>query len=1183
MQLPLRIALCGGLRVERQGSAIQGALAGRQGREIFAYLALNRGRPVSRDELAVLLWPDRAPRAPEAALNTILARLRRVVGHSVLGARGQLALALPPGSWVDLEAAEEAAGRAESLLGEGRPSEALGQAATGLEIVAAPLLPEVRHAWIDQRRAEVDELRSRMYMATARAGLQLGGSNLDDATRAAQCLIEREPFRESGYALLMEVLAARDDVAEALLVYERLRALLRDELGVTPSARVAALHDKLLRAESTAALTPSTRPASAEAAERLVPLPDALARNSRRRPVGRELELDLLRQRWSELTRHNRSVIAISGEPGIGKTMLAAALARAVHRDGAIVLYGQAQEDAIIPYAPLVEALRHYIMHAYDPRRKDTLSIHLGELAWLIPELARRRTERSPTPGDPRLERARLYQAVAALLAHTASERPVLLVLEDMHCADAETILMVRHLLREVTQQPVLALVTYQDSEVTADHPLCRMLSNVRRDVGVTRLPLRGLPEQAIFELLANGARPTGEFVRSLREHTSGNPFFIEEIVQTLRESGSGLDRGAFCVGELIDLPDGVREVIQNRLRRLEEPTRAALVAAAVLGHEFSLELLQSMIGEQSLGYALEQAVRAGLIVPDSRSSERYRFRHTLARQAIYRSVARSTRADLHLQAARALEERRRIAYVEPAQLAQHLVQSDRSSVADKAIGYLREAASRALATHAYEDAAGHYRRALEVLERHRPRDPVTRCGLLLKLGAVCWQASGPSARVVFEEAVAVARGLEDHSQFAEATLGLGGRFYAPTGPDEPYIHLLEEALQWIRDDGALRTRVLGRLAEHIIFVDPARAARLSEDAVRTARALNDPVLLATTLLSRHAALLHVEHVDERRRTASEAIDHARRTEEREVEALAHHWLLYDLLELGDLQGAVGAQARLAELAREIDQPLYRHSALAWQRVIELMMGRFERAAQLAHEAVNLALSKHGEDANTHFIAQQLAVVPYLGGEAWLRPAAESRATGSDPTGSDPLWSAAVCLLRSDSAEPTTANGNCGALAADRLAALPRTIFWLTTLSWVVEVCVREQDHDRAAVLYELLAPYADRFVQLTFCGSFGCLSRHLGLLAGELGASRQASEHFEEAVRRHAMLGATALEAWARCDYAEALASGRAAGSDRDARAIVERGLAAAESCGATRLSARLRRLTAVGALQTN
>jgi DNA-binding SARP family transcriptional activator/tetratricopeptide (TPR) repeat protein len=1175
--MALRIRLCGGLVAELGGKPIEPQLAGRQGREVFAYLVLHRGRPVSRDELAALLWPDRPPRSPEAALNTILARLRRILGHAVLPARAQLSLELPPQSWIDVEAAEEAALRAETLLAEESAAEALELAGSAMDIVAATLLPEVQHAWIDQRRSEVDDVGSRLLTVTVRCGLMLGGARLVDSDRAAHRLIEREPFRESGYAMLMEVRAARGDVAEALLVYERLRVLLRDELGIPPSARVAALHDRLLGEGSSRGSAAPVPSHGREEPEDLpsVPLPGLLARSSERRLVGRDPELAVLRQRWSELAADNRCVIALEGEPGIGKTTLAASFAREAHRSGANVLYGRAEEEAIVPYAPLVEALRHYVVHRSDFRFDQGLGIHLSELGWLIPELADHRAEPRVSTDDPRFQRMRLYQAVAALVAHAASQRPVLLVLEDLQWADADTLLILRQVLREATPRPVLALVTYRASEVAVDHALWRVLSEFHRALGVTRLALRGLGDEAIADLLGNGDRPRAEFVQRLREHTSGNPFFVEEVLRSLRESGSGKARD-LSIDDLVVLPEGVQDVIQDRLRRLDPPTRDALAAAAVLGHDFDIEMLESVVDDDRLAHALDAAVRAGLVLDQSQPGEGYRFRHALGREAIYRSIGRSRRAQLHVRAARALEQRRQLTDVDAAQLAHHFVESDRSEVADEAIAYSREAAEKKLETHAYQDAAHHYRRALEVLERHRAHDLPMRCSLLRGLGAVCWQGSGPGARVIFEQAVAVARGLGEHSHFAEAALGLGGRFYAPTGPDEPYIALLEEALPWVRDDDALRARLLGRQAEHLIFVDANRAARLSAEALEVASRLRDPSVLAAALLSRHAALLHVRHLDERRRLATDEVELARRHGLGELEALGHHWLLYDLLEAGDVIAATASRRRLQALADELCQPLYRHSGLVWGRVLEQLSGRFERAARLAHEALNVAQGAHGEDANTHFLAQQLGVVHDQGGEERLLRVLEQRTTGGQP-----LWSAAACLLEPDGADGSVVQRAFDALTASTLFDLPRDVFWLTTLAWLAEASARVGDPERTAVLYEILAPFADCFVQLTFNGSFGCVHRHLGLLAGTLGRPRQAAEHFEEALRRHAAIPAPALEARTYCDYAESVLADRAAGSTRDARLMIERAGRLAEACGATKISQRQRRLLPRGAPQ--
>lgn len=1167
---PLRIGLCGGLVVGTGGKQIEANLAGHQGRELFAYLVLNRDRPVSRDELAALLWPDQPPRAPEASLNTILARLRRVLGHSVLDGRAQLTVRLPAGSWIDVEAAEDAAIRAHSTLAQGSAAEAIELASSALAIVAAPLLPDVRHAWIDQRRIDVDDLRSRLLAMTVRAGLAAGGPSLDAAERGARALIEREPFRESGYALLMEVHAARGDIAEALLVYERLRTLLRSELGIPPSARVAALHEKLVRHDSSIHSVLSQSVRQTRDADESTALPEALTRSSRKGLVGRERELSVLSRRWAELAGETCSIVTLAGESGIGKTALAATFGREVHEGGGIVLYGRAQEDAIIPYAPLVEALRHYVAHGPDLQLDKTLRIHIGELGWLIPELADHRSERRVSTGDARLERLRLYQAVAALVARIAADRPVLLVLEDLHCADTETILMLRQLLREATRRPMLALLTYQDGSVTGDHPLSRLLSDLRHDLCITRVILHGLEVAAIGELFGDAERPTAEFLRYLREHTSGNPFFIEEIVRDLRETGSSLADVEIAVEGSMPLPDGVQELIQDRLHRLAPVTRDVLAAAAVLGHEFDEELIEAVFGDEDVATALDPAVGSGLIVDASQAGGHYCFCHGLARQSIYRSIGRSRRAHLHLLAAQALEQRRRTGFVEAAELAHHFIATGRSEVADRAISFSCEAATRARAARAYEDAALHYRRAIEVLERHRADDTATRCELLLELGNVCWQGSGPGARLIFEQAVAVARGMDEYSRFAEATLGLGGRFYAPTGPDEPYIRLLEEALQWVCQDDPLHIRVLGRLAEHLGFADPSKAARMSQRALAAARDVGDPLLLASTLLSRHAALLHVQHLDERKRLATEAVELAHRNDERELEALAHHWLLYDVLEAGELDNAARLHAELQRLADELGQPLYRHSALVWLRVLEQLSGRFEHATQLAYRALNLARGADDEGAQTHFIAQQLAIVPDRGGGEKLLPVVDRwAATG------DPLWAAAAGILSLTRTAESPGLPSRHASEARHLADLPHNVMWLTTLAWLAEACPRTGDHEQAAVLYELLSPYAARFVQLTFNGSFGCLHRHLGLLAVQLGRSRQATEHFEEAVNRHANIPAPALEARTLCDYAEASLAGGAAGSTRDATTMIKRAARLAKACGATRTLERLTWLT--------
>src|SRR4051794_21553497 len=261
----MRIELCGALTVEVDGRRVEDDLPGRQGRLLFAYLALNRERPVRRDELVDVVWDERPPGAPDAGLAALLTRVRRALGPEAVEGRAQLRLALDDVA-LDVEGARGAAAEAEAALGSGDPAGAAGRARVALAVLERPLLPDLGGRWVEERRAELDTLRSEVLDTLARAALRLGPAELPAAEHAARELIVREPYRESGYAALMEALAVRGNVAEALRVHDRLRVLLRDELGVTPAAHITALHERLLMAgEAEAPATPAASPGSTSA------------------------------------------------------------------------------------------------------------------------------------------------------------------------------------------------------------------------------------------------------------------------------------------------------------------------------------------------------------------------------------------------------------------------------------------------------------------------------------------------------------------------------------------------------------------------------------------------------------------------------------------------------------------------------------------------------------------------------------------------------------------------------------------------------------------------------------------------------------------------------------------------------------------------------------------------------
>ncbi len=232
--------------MEIAGRRVEPELPGRQGRQLLAFLASSRSRRSTRQELVAALWPEGAPDAAEASLAALLSKLRRVLGPEALEGKAELRLALPRDAWIDVEAAAVGVHRAESAVALGDWEQAWAPGRTALYVANRGFLPGYEAPWVDERRRWLEDVRLRALECVGTAGLHMRGTELAAAERAGRALVQAAPFRESGYRLLMEALEARDNVAEALRVYDGLRVLLRDELGVAPGAAAQELHARLL-------------------------------------------------------------------------------------------------------------------------------------------------------------------------------------------------------------------------------------------------------------------------------------------------------------------------------------------------------------------------------------------------------------------------------------------------------------------------------------------------------------------------------------------------------------------------------------------------------------------------------------------------------------------------------------------------------------------------------------------------------------------------------------------------------------------------------------------------------------------------------------------------------------------------------------------------------------------------
>jgi DNA-binding SARP family transcriptional activator len=1145
-------------------------LPGRKGRLLFTLMALNRHRTFSRNELIDVLWPRVQPTSPDAALSTVLSRLRRALGEELVQGRTELSLALPEEVSIDAELAEERVHAAAGALERGSSSSALEDAKAAAELLDDTLLPEFDDAWVEERRRDLAELLATALEVCARAALAVG--EVAAARGAARRLIEREPWRESGYVLLMQAHAQAGDVAEALRVFERLRVLLRDELGMTPSSEARELHQQLLSGDWVAPSAPSARapvravPTKAPAA-RQVALPPVLASLTRSPFAGRQAQLQVLEERWREVVAGHDGLVLLAGQPGMGKTILAARLAERVHRDGATVLFGQCDPHAVMPYQPIAQALRHFFEESAGSWDDAELPTGAGELGRIVPKLRDAVPEDRPSVApEPEAQRFQLFDAILAILARAADERPLLLVIDDAHWADSSTVLLLRHLVREPDRLRLMVLVTYRDSEVPADHPLHQALTDLGRTRPIERLALEGFDEDETAELIGAfaGERPAPVVRRGWQERTDGHPFFLHELLRSAGAAAAGASPDA-------DVPFTVRELILRHVSQLGADSAAMLGTAAVIGREFDLDVLTAVIGESTDATiaGIEEAMEHGLVDEAPDRFDRFSFRHALVHEVLYEQHSRTRCARLHHRVGELLEHAPSGA--SPAEVAHHYFEARHVAGAEPVARHCMRAAVAAVDALAYEEAAEHYKRALEALEQSGPEHERERCELLLALGETQWRAGDVAVDATFARAADSARDRGDSRQLARAALG--GRNYERGEPDRARVVLLEEALAAFVEDEhpVLRVRVLGRLAEALHFAGEAdRALAVSAEAMARAEQLEDSETLVAALMGRHAALMHIDHVDERLPLLRDLIALAECSGRADLAAHGHQWRTHALLEMGHLDQARVEQRAFTRIAEELREPGYTSGALAWRSLVAQLDGEPEVAEQLTLEGASLAERVRGFDAVGLAAAQLFFIRRDQGRLGELVPAVEAYVESSDML----TWRAGLTIALAEAGETARARRSLEVSMANDPAALPRDMWWLPTMALLAEGCALLSDADRALRLHELLLPYAERGIQVAFATHLGSVQRPLALLAGAAGQWDAAQQRFEAALVRHA--GSRALTVRTQCEFAQMLGRAARPGDTRRASELLASASAAAGSSGLRELVERAARAAA-------
>jgi len=895
--------------------------------------------------------------------------------------------------------------------------------------------------------------------------------------------------------------------------------------------------------------------------------------------VGRDGELDRLGQLWKEVTAGERRLAFLAGEPGVGKTRLAAELARRVHDEGATVLAGRCDEDLGVSFQPFVEALRHFVDHA--PVLTGRLGRYGGELVRLVPELAERVPDLPvPLRSDPETERYRLFDAVAAWLVAASAEEPLLLVLDDLQWAAKPTLLLLRHVVRTGGGR-VFVLGTYRDTELAHDHPLVDVVADLRRQGGVERLSLSGLDDAGVAAIVEQAAGRTLDeagiaVARAVYEETEGNPFFVREVLRHLAESGAVERReGGWATRLPVDqlgIPEGVRDVVGRRLARLSGDANQALRVAAVVGADFELDVVQAAadLGGEALLAAVEEAVAARVVIEVS--ATRFRFAHALMRATLYESLTATRKVTLHRKAAQAIEtvhEGGLDDYL-PA-LAHHWARAS-APAADtaRAVGYATRAGDRALAQLAHDEAVTYYRQALELLQVAGDSAGGQQIELLIALGEAQRRAGDTAHRETLLEASRLAAERGDANALARAVLANTRGTFPSTVGDVDYerVAAFEAALDAVGgDDTPTRARLLAALAAEMIYTgDRERRVLLADEAFAIARRCGDAATLALVLLHRFFTIYFPDTLDELLANTEELLALAERLDDPVIKAQAL-WLRGRILApAGDMQEANRRFEAAERLTEELGQPTLRWLVGTTATVRTLLAGDLEEGERRARAGFEVGQATGQRDAPT-VLAVQLFLVRLEQdrlGELKEQFAGVVAALPGLPTAR-----AYLARLLCELDRPEEAVEHYELLAVENFTALPRDPAWTLGVSQCAAVAAALRDRAGARVLFDLLAPYASQIV-FSNGGSLGAVAHYLAVLAATFGDFDEAQSRFAVAATTHERIGAPIWLARTRVEWARMLLTRAKPDDTEQAHDLLAQALVTARERGLTNIERR-------------
>ncbi|RAO10616.1 AfsR/SARP family transcriptional regulator [Micromonospora noduli] len=911
-------------------------LRGHRQRLVLGRLLIAHGRVVPVDRLVDDLW-EVAPDGAVGAIRTFVADLRRALEPDRPPRQPpRILVTEPPGyalkaapDAVDAGQFEAAVGEAGRLLAAGRPAPALAALESALGLWRGPAYADcANESWAVAEINRMDELR--MLAVERRAEALLAVGRPDEAAADLPAHLASHPLREDAWRLLATARYRAGRQGDALAALREARHVLVTELGVDPGPELRRLEADIL------AQAPHLAPAVDRAVTTGLGEPVRQVQAEQRPFVGRDAELELLRRAAEAASRRRQPTLALlSGDPGAGKTALAEALTRRLAAEGWTTAWGRSPEyegaPPAWPWTQITDALAGPAAPVVAPAAADSEDGSADGSA------------------DPATVRFRRHRAVASLISAVADREPVLLVLDDLHRADGDTLDLLTALLTgpQPAGGPVLILGTYRATEISPE-----LTATLARAAGLepAREYLAGLPASATGELAGAivGSELDQATARSIHQRSGGNPFFVRELAQLYASTGQA---------GLAAVPPGVRDVIRHRLAQLPASTRTVLRQAAVLGRDLDPDVLGVLAGDPTTALdAVDRALAAGFLT-ERESDGRLRFTHILVRDTLYADLSAPRRAAWHAAVAEVLRQREP---VEPAALAYHLLRAGGPVHAAEASTYARVAAERAERGGNPHEAARLWGQAIDAYGRAGGVEPRGRVTALLGLGrALAVTGRLAEARLRRAEAITVAESTGDPLLIQEALAGFDVPASWTRNDDDllsgHIVRAAEHALTALGPIGsAQRSRLLSTLALELRGTTTDRGRRAAVEAETTARDIGDPGLLAFALNARFMHAFHrVGLADTRARIGVELVELAARHHLVTFEVLGHLVLVQANCALAD-RPAADAHARAADrLAERYELPLV-GVFTRWYAALRLALdGESDAAAQAYRSATD--------------------------------------------------------------------------------------------------------------------------------------------------------------------------------------------------------------------------------------